>query len=535
MGLHTNKSLSEYHSLIDLFDEFREHIKPVVINGLPDFTTSAMENQYNDLKLLQERLRNIQISDWDVSKQVDYHVLRSEMNGVEFDHRVLKQWSRDPGFYNLTDGIYPRLLVHHSRSLSDWGLYEPEFPLPKKDYEDFKTKLKVIPKLFDQAKHNLTNAAPELAEIAIRVKEKDIQLLDGFKNEFLHHHQELVSIVEEAIIATKDFRNWLIEKKSAMVGKVGIGKENYNWWMKNVHLIPYGWDEFYTMIQSDYNRAISFLKIEENKNKSKPGYHITSSEDENLARQEDAALKLMKFLSDEEIISIPDQLEPLPIDQYPRVWGSSAYKRPDHMGFFEQTNDREPMTNISHVFFGHYYVGDRKIWYQKSDERYIRGKIRLYDIHEARSEALAFGIEEWLMQAGLFDDRPRSREINYVWQAFRNARALADLKMHNNEFSLEDGINFFSDNVPNNWAEKDDDAVWWDIEETLRAPGHSTNYIVGKNMIHQLMMERSKQLGSDFTLKLFFDEFMDGGIIPISLTRWELTGYTDQLDELLSI
>ena len=180
MGLNMNKSLSDYHSLIDLFEEFRENIKPVVINGLPDFTTSTMENQYNDLKLLQERFGNIQISDWDVSKQVDYHVLRSEMNGVEFDHRVLKQWSRDPGFYNLTDGIYPRLLVHHSRSLSDWGLYEPEFPLPTKDYEDFKTKLKVIPKLFDQAKHNLTNAVPELAEIAIRVKEKDIQLLDGF-------------------------------------------------------------------------------------------------------------------------------------------------------------------------------------------------------------------------------------------------------------------------------------------------------------------------------------------------------------------
>ena len=242
----------------------------------------------------------------------------------------------------------------------------------------------------------------------------------------------------------------------------------------------------------------------------------------------------MQFLHDEEIINVPDQLEPLPKNQYPRVWGSSAYKRPDHMGFFEQTNDREPMTNIAHVFFGHYYVGDRKIWYQKNDDRNIRGKIRLYDIHEARSEALAFGIEEWLMQAGLFDDRPRSREITYVWQAFRNARALADLKMHSNEFSLEDGINFFSDNVPNDWAEKNDDAVWWDIEETLRAPGHSTNYIVGKNMIHQLMAERSKQLGSDFSIRKFFDEFMNGGIIPISLSRWELTGYKDQMHSLLS-
>ena len=166
------KSLTEYHSLIDLFEEFREYIKPKVINGLPDFTTAAMEKQYSCLKLLQERLRNIQISDWDIPKQVDYHVVRAEMNGVEFDHRVLKQWSRDPGFYNLTDGIYPRLLVHHSRSLSDWGLYEPAVPLSTKDQEDFKVKLKAVSKLFNQAKINLTDAVPELAEIAIRVKER---------------------------------------------------------------------------------------------------------------------------------------------------------------------------------------------------------------------------------------------------------------------------------------------------------------------------------------------------------------------------
>ena len=43
-------------------------------------------------------------------------------------------------------------------------------------------------------------------------------------------------------------------------------------------------------------------------------------------------------------------------------------------------------------------------------------------------------------------------------------------------------------------------------------------------MIHQLISEKSRNLGSDFSLKKFFDEFMNGGIIPISLTRWELTG-----------
>ena len=53
-------------------------------------------------------------------------------------------------------------------------------------------------------------------------------------------------------------------------------------------------------------------------------------------------------------------------------------------------------------------------------------------------------------------------------------------------------------------------------------------------MMHQLMAERSKQLGGNFSIRKFFDEFMNGGIIPISLTRWELTGYKDQMHSLLS-
>ena len=189
------KSLAEYHTLIDLFEEFRELIKPKVINGVPDFTAVAMERQHGGLRLLQNRLGTIEISNWDISKQVDYHVVRAEMNGVEFDHSVLKQWSRDPGFYNLSDGIYPRLLVHHSRSLYDWGLYEPSVPLSTNDQKDFKVKLKAIPELFNQAKFNLIDAVPDLAEIAIRVKEKDIQLLESFMKEFSVHHSELLPLV----------------------------------------------------------------------------------------------------------------------------------------------------------------------------------------------------------------------------------------------------------------------------------------------------------------------------------------------------
>ena len=155
-------------------------------------------------------------------------------------------------------------------------------------------------------------------------------------------------------------------------------------------------------------------------------------------------------------------------------------------------------------------------------------------MHEARSEALAFGIEEWLLQAGLFDDRPRSRQVTYIWQAFRAIRSLADLKMHSNDYSLDDARSSIAAGIPHGWAEADSDAVWWDTEETLRAPGHSTNYVVGRSMIQGLLAERARQQGDEFTLRGFFDEFVNAGIVPITLTRWEMTGIRVQVNELLS-
>ncbi len=155
----------DHGDLVSLFQEFREFIRPEVVNGVPDFTAAAMKKQYSGLQQLQKRLAAFDIRNWSVAHQVDYHVVRAEMNGVEFDHRVLRQWARDPGFYNLTDGIYPRLLVHHSRSLSNWGLYKPEVPLPENKVADFRVKLETVPKLFAQAKINLTEAAGDLATV----------------------------------------------------------------------------------------------------------------------------------------------------------------------------------------------------------------------------------------------------------------------------------------------------------------------------------------------------------------------------------
>ncbi len=520
--------------LVDLFAEFRASLKPECDElGVPDYTPPAMARQHDAVKSFQERLASIDISDWNIGEQVDYHVVRAEMNGVAFDHEVLRPWARDPGFYNITDGVYPRLLVHYSRMENDWSPRVAELPIADGDVAGLRRKMNAIPAALKQASGNLTEVAGDLAVLAARVQQREIDVMGKLADTLSHVDSELAAGTERACAALRDFRDELVTHSGDPATPAGIGKESYNRWLREVLLVPYTWDELLTTIGNDYHRAIAFLKLEEHKNRGLPPFEPTADETQNLERQGTAARQLLAFLRDREIITVPDDLEPLPPEHYPRTWGSSAYLRPCYRGFFEECCDREPMTQIAHTFFGHYYVRDRTIWYQDGDDRPIRGTIRLFDMHESRSEALSFSIEEMMLQLGLLDERPRAKEITYIWMAFRAARAISDLKMHANEYSMRDGIDAFVNKLPYPWAEPDSDAVWWDIEEALRAPAHSVSYVGGKNMILKLLAECAQQQGDTFDLRRFMDDFMGGGIIPISLTRWEMTGYDDELRSML--
>jgi len=77
---------SDYADLIALFQEFREFLKPKVVNGVPDYTSSSMKEKHRELMKYQERLASIDTTGWPLAQQVDYQVVRAEMNGVDFDH-----------------------------------------------------------------------------------------------------------------------------------------------------------------------------------------------------------------------------------------------------------------------------------------------------------------------------------------------------------------------------------------------------------------------------------------------------------------
>ena len=429
---------NKYQDLVKIFQDFRAIQKPSITDGVPDYSPKAMAHQKTSLDNLQAQLGLIDTAGWSVSDRVEYHLVKAEMHGLEFYHMVLKPWSRDPGFYLQTqDGAGPTRAAY---------FYIDEFPIKDEELTEARIKLIALPEVLSQAKKNLTDGAGDLAYSALHYLHYEIILYERIYKKIKEHHPELESIAAKALEAVKEYDSWLKENKSKMTAQAGVGKDNYNWWMKNVQLIPYTWDELYDIIMREDDRLLTTVAMERNRNRDLPELKPVSSREEHAKRKIEALKHVMKFTEAESLFTIPEWIG---FEEYlggtnalatgwndafanSYVGSGETSEWPGIRDFFHQTADREPLPEQTHEFIGHHLDHG----YNRRDTRVILGAERQYAIEMIRLEGWAFWLEEMMMHAGYLDGKSaRSREIVYWQAAFRTCRAVADLKMHSNEFS----------------------------------------------------------------------------------------------------
>lgn len=522
VAAQTEQPASGYAALLALYDEFRTLTVPEMTRGVPDYTPAAMQRQAERLAGLQQRLRAIDDSTWPIAERVDYMVVLAEMRGMEFQHRVMQPWRRDPAFYSTTNlGFGPKM---HGA----FGI--PELPLNGDALARFKASLEAVPAALRQARINLTDPRGDLARLAIVQKQVEINVFAELAAHAAKVQPELVQPAKRAQAAAAEFKAWLESIEAGLPAHGGVGKENYAWYLKNVLLLPYTPEEVETIGEREYQRQVAFLKIEEHRNRAIPMPEPVTTRAAFDAKRKAEDEHLLKQLRDGQWVTIPDyvQHDPeegpyvFPFERDPSKPG--LFDPPLNLHFFFQAEFRDGLPLRAHNLPGHMFDGLQAA----RDTRPVRGKPRLFFVNGLRNEGWAFYLEEMILQAGMLEDRPKTREIDYILGAKRAARVVPEIRMQANEWTWKQANESLIARTPK-WMKPGDAVAQFDIKLYLRQPGYGIGYYMGKVELEKLLAEVAMQQGEAFDIKAFHDRFRAAGSIPISLIRWEMTGRDDEV------
>ena len=519
-GQQNNPQPIEYRELVELFNDWRDFENPPRLNGAPDYTADRFKKDHTAFKDFQNRLAQMAIDDWPIPYQVDWHVVRAEMNGYDFNYRVLRPWVRDPAYYQ-TVWMYQSDVPAHEGPTNHATLefWTYAFPLSSADQTHLTNDLKVIPLLLDQARGNLTGNARDLWVAGIEnFKQQVVDLNEIAEKLKLSTDQVALSVsLENAKTSTKDFIIWLEEQASDKTGPSGIGKENYTWYQQNVHLLPLTWEDEVRLLQRELDRAWTSLKLEEQNNMDLPPMSAANTPEEFAQLTEMGVQRFMNFLRDKEIMPIKANMEPALREHM------GQFVPADQRNFFAIGMHYDPLPLYSH--FIHWF--DLAQVRDEPHESPIRRGALLYNIFDSKNEGIATGVEEMFMHAGLYEDSPRSREIIWIMIAQRAARGLGSLYAHANEMTMAEAGQVHVKWTPRGWMKREPHLLQFEQHLYLRQPGYGTSYITGKYLIEKLVTEWAKQQeeqGKPFVMKDFFRAFNDTGNIPVELVRWQMTG-----------
>jgi uncharacterized protein (DUF885 family) len=537
--------------LLKLADEFRQFRSPLfrprtwrpthTVKGVPDYAV-VVTAQKAGLARFQARLKALDPRGWPIHDQVDYLLLRAEMDDVDFEHRVLRETATNASYYieQAIDGVAQEL--------------RGTVPYRTEKAEAIIAAFERTGPILEQAPKNimLAEAAADLGRVALRhIKDIRAKYASGVKLLEPHlpesHRVRLAPAAEKAAAALEAYGNWIQANLASMKGEPHVGQKNMDWYFKRVNLVPWSTEELLYLGEMEKNRFLMSLEIEETKNQGlKPLTMPTTQEWIEWFRL--TYLQTKYWLKDLDLISFPPYIgesyleagiwqEPFGgignrpgllgfTSEPPTQPGKRLFVVPENHWFtktyWERTMRLDPITDYQHSDWpGHYFEGEVT--------RRNPCPIRAVHRDTGFSQGWAHYWEEFFLDMGYpYLRGPRTRELTYNFLLLRAVRVPLDIYLSMGKLSIEDAIKYQIDRVPT----MEDHISRAEVEMYVRWPYQATSYIVGKKQIEQMLGERIFENGFKINWREFHDKLLSYGQIPPALVRWEMLGKDDQIKPL---
>ena len=503
---------------------------------------AVVEEQISGLEELRGRLNAMDPSGWPVHDQVDFLLLRAELDDVYFEQHILREVETNAGFYieQAINGV--------AREMGDVVPYS-------------EAKAGAIIAAFErtdgilaQGPENLVldDAAPELAGAGLRYIEDigdkytaGVALLEPHFP--ASHRSRLRAAAAAAAAALERYGEWVEANLPSMKGKPNVGRANMEWYFERVNFSPWSVEEMLAMGEFEKNRFLMSLAVEEKLNAGSKELTMPTTQ-EWIEWFRLTYLQTKYWLKDMDLISFPAYVgesylqlgswqDPFGgVGNRPGLLGFPAEPKPENTKrlfvvpedhwftntYWERIMRLDPITDYQHSDWpGHYFEAEVT--------RRNPCPIRARHKDTGFSQGWAHYWEELFLDMGYpFLRGPRTRELTYNFLLLRAVRVPLDLYLSMGELSVDEAVQYQIDRVPT----MEEHISRAEVDLYVRWPYQATSYIVGKKQIEQMLAETYAGENHAIDWREFHDALLSFGQIPLALVRWELTGNKDQVERL---
>jgi hypothetical protein len=503
--------------------------------GMRDWSSSAIAKQRADLAKFERRWKTLRTDAAPIGQRVDCRLIGSALARVRWELDINPRWQRDPAFY----------IEQTIGALQDQLLPPPPFSDARS--REIVARAENIPSILDQAKVNLKAVAPFAQLTIAMLSDIDTRLarVERGVSPLLATDDQRARFRSATAAASKaviDYREWLKRNLPNMRQEFALGDRAFGFFLHDVALLPYTPEQLLAMARQDFERVLAMEAYEHQRNLHAPELKIAATAQEESARMEREDANIRRYLTEHQILTVPPDLP---------HWTISL--APDYIATFDGFGELDDFTGPSRPhangvrwiqppsndlpYFWKAYAQDPRTtgvhegvpghFFQLSLSRRNPDPIRRQYYDSSANEGLGFYAEEMMLDAGLFDDSPRSREIVYNFARLRALRVEVDVKLALGQFTIPQAADYLARTVPMDRQTAEGEAAGF-----ATAPGLGIAYEIGKLQIERMLAERRLQQGAKFSLREFHDYVWSNGNVPLALQRWELLGLDDDIKKV---
>ena len=495
-------------------------------DGTRDWSRGNIEKQRKDLAEFEARWKKLDPTQWAIPQQVDYRLIGSALARVRWELDINPGWKRDPNFY------IAQTLTAVVEALTVPGPYDAARS------REILARIENIPSILQQGDKNLDKPPAPFASVAIQALENIRPHLHQMANSLARSttlkEEELNSATDRAADALERFREKLREMVPSLPNETALGRDGYVFFLNNVALMPYSPEDLLAMGRQEWNRAVAFEAFEKNRNNDVPPLKTADNVDNWIKEAAEKELQIRKFLEERSILAVPSWVQHYtlrPMPEYLRALQGFGemddFTSPSRLkenciryvtepsgklGYFWQATAEDPRPITVHEGIPGHYFQLCLSW--KHDD-----PIRRHYYDSGANEGIGFYAEEMMLQSGLFDDSPHTREIIYNFMRLRALRVEVDVKLALGEFTLDQAAKYLQEKVPMDEQTARQEAIAFST-----GPGQAITYQIGKLQIIKFLADARMQQGEKFNLRTLHDFVWKNGNVPIALQQWEYLG-----------